>query len=211
MRMGLRSKKTCSSSSSPTVWAATPRVRWRRVLRSSPSWASSAGRTKSADCSWPYGIEPDLSACGNRLRTAIHLANRRVFRAAEKYDEYTGMGTTVVSALISGNRAHGRARRRQPVVPVVERNHHAADRRRYLGDGARRRPRFRREGRVQPSDAARVDQRDRRARPSRGPPASSMSCTTATRCCCARMDCTTRSTTTGCASSWAGTDRSPIW
>lgn len=59
---------------------------------------------EDADCSWPYGIEPDLSLCGNRLRTAIHLANRRVYRAAEKYDEYTGMGTTVVSALISGNR-----------------------------------------------------------------------------------------------------------
>jgi serine/threonine protein phosphatase PrpC len=57
-----------------------------------------------ADCSWPYGIEPTLSMGGNRLRTAIHLANRRVFRAAEKYDEYTGMGTTVVCALISGNR-----------------------------------------------------------------------------------------------------------
>ena len=54
--------------------------------------------------SWPYGIEPGLSFPGNRLRTAIHLANRRVFRAAERYDEYTGMGTTVVGALISGPR-----------------------------------------------------------------------------------------------------------
>ena len=41
---------------------------------------------------------------GNRLRTAVHLANRRVFRAAERYDEYTGMGTTLVGALISGKR-----------------------------------------------------------------------------------------------------------
>ena len=54
--------------------------------------------------SWPYGIEPALSFASNRLRTAIHLANRRVFRAAEKHDEYTGMGTTVVSALVAGNR-----------------------------------------------------------------------------------------------------------
>ncbi len=59
---------------------------------------------QDGECSWPYGIDPDLSFCSNRLRTAIHLANRRVFRAAEKYDEYTGMGTTVVSALISANR-----------------------------------------------------------------------------------------------------------
>ena len=56
------------------------------------------------DVSWPYGIEPNLSFSGNRLRTAAHLANRRVFRAAERHDEYTGMGTTIVGALISGRR-----------------------------------------------------------------------------------------------------------
>ena len=54
--------------------------------------------------SWPYGIEPALSFTGNRLRTSLHLANRRVFRAAERHDEYTGMGTTVVAAMIAGNR-----------------------------------------------------------------------------------------------------------
>jgi protein phosphatase len=54
--------------------------------------------------SWPYGIEPTLTFAGNLLRTAVHLANRRVFRAAERHDEYTGMGTTVVSALFSGRR-----------------------------------------------------------------------------------------------------------
>jgi PPM family protein phosphatase len=59
---------------------------------------------EDAELSWPYGIDSTLSFSGNRLRTAIHLANRRVFRAAEKYDEYTGMGTTVVGALISGPR-----------------------------------------------------------------------------------------------------------
>jgi protein phosphatase len=57
-----------------------------------------------AECSWPYGIEPGLSFAGNCLRTAVHLANRRVFRAAERHDEYTGMGTTVVGAFISGTR-----------------------------------------------------------------------------------------------------------
>lgn len=52
--------------------------------------------------SWPYGIEPNLSFNGNRLRTAIYLANRRVFRAADEHDDYTGMGTTIVCALIAG-------------------------------------------------------------------------------------------------------------
>jgi PPM family protein phosphatase len=60
-------------------------------------------RSKEAeDFSWPCGIDPALSFAGNRLRTAIHLANRRVFRVAEGHDDYTGMGTTVVCALITG-------------------------------------------------------------------------------------------------------------
>ena len=58
-----------------------------------------------SDLSWPYGVLPDLSFLANRLRTALHLANRRVFRAAESHDDYTGMGTTVVAALIDGTRA----------------------------------------------------------------------------------------------------------
>jgi protein phosphatase len=59
---------------------------------------------EEGECSWPYGIDPELSFSSNRLRTAIHLANRRVFRAAEKHDDYTGMGTTVVCGLVAGNR-----------------------------------------------------------------------------------------------------------
>jgi protein phosphatase len=54
--------------------------------------------------SWPYGIDSNLTYDGNRLRTAISLANRRVFRAAESHDDYTGMGTTAVAALITGRR-----------------------------------------------------------------------------------------------------------
>ena len=49
--------------------------------------------------SWPYGIDPQLSLNANRLRTAIHIANRRVYRVAEAHDDYTGMGTTVVAVL----------------------------------------------------------------------------------------------------------------
>lgn len=56
------------------------------------------------DFSWPYGLDRTLSFDGNRLRTAIHLANRRVFRAAESNDDYSGMGTTIVSALVNGSR-----------------------------------------------------------------------------------------------------------
>ena len=49
--------------------------------------------------SWPYGVDPRLSLNANRLRTAIHIANRRVYRVAEAHDDYTGMGTTVVAVL----------------------------------------------------------------------------------------------------------------
>lgn len=62
---------------------------------------------RSADAdefSWPYGIDPHLSVDGNRLRTAIYLANRRVFRAAESHDDYVGMGTTLVGALLTPTR-----------------------------------------------------------------------------------------------------------
>jgi protein phosphatase len=52
------------------------------------------------DLTWPYGIDPTLSFDGNRLRTAICLANRRVFRAAETSDDYAGMGTTLVGVLV---------------------------------------------------------------------------------------------------------------
>ena len=57
------------------------------------------------EMSWPYGVVAELSFLANRLRTALHLANRRVFRAAETHDDYTGMGTTLVAALVDGARA----------------------------------------------------------------------------------------------------------
>jgi PPM family protein phosphatase len=56
-----------------------------------------AGEEK--DITWPYGLETDLSFEGNRLKTAIRLANKRVFKAADNREDYTGMGTTVVAAL----------------------------------------------------------------------------------------------------------------
>jgi protein phosphatase len=55
------------------------------------------------DLSWPYGIDRALSLDANRLRTAIHLANRRIFRASEGNDDYSGMGTTIVGVLVIGS------------------------------------------------------------------------------------------------------------
>src|SRR5215510_8979017 len=56
------------------------------------------------DFSWPYGLDGTLTFDANRLRTAIHLANRRVFRAAESNDDYSGMGTTIVGLLANSTR-----------------------------------------------------------------------------------------------------------
>ena len=58
--------------------------------------------SEDSDFTWPFGIDPKQSYRANRLATAVRLANRRVFKAGESRDEYTGMGTTVVAVLAEG-------------------------------------------------------------------------------------------------------------
>jgi PPM family protein phosphatase len=60
-----------------------------------------ASRTDQ-DLTWPYGFDPALSLNGNRLVTAVRLANRKVFQAGEDQPDYAGMGTTLVAALVEG-------------------------------------------------------------------------------------------------------------
>ncbi len=55
------------------------------------------------DLTWPFGLDGSLSLEANRLRTALHLANQRVFRAAASDPAYHGMGTTVVAALFTAS------------------------------------------------------------------------------------------------------------
>jgi PPM family protein phosphatase len=57
------------------------------------------------DHTWPFGLERGLDRNGNRLRTAVKLANRRVFRESERREQYSGMGTTVAAALVDGDSA----------------------------------------------------------------------------------------------------------
>src|SRR5215467_11361163 len=57
-------------------------------------------RSRNSDgLTWPFGIDPELSVNGNRIRTAVMLANRRVWKEADSKQEFTGMGTTIVTAL----------------------------------------------------------------------------------------------------------------
>jgi PPM family protein phosphatase len=56
------------------------------------------------DVTWPFGYNFDLSVDANRLVNAVQLANRHVWRQAESAPEYSGMGTTVAVAIVTGNR-----------------------------------------------------------------------------------------------------------
>lgn len=56
------------------------------------------------EMTWPFGYDGDLSLPANRLKTAIRLANGSVFRAADNREDLSGMGTTLVAALIRGDR-----------------------------------------------------------------------------------------------------------
>src|SRR6266581_3179663 len=58
----------------------------------------------TGDITWPFGVDPELSFSANRLKNAVKVANVRVHRAAEQHPDYTGMGTTIVAALIEGAR-----------------------------------------------------------------------------------------------------------
>jgi serine/threonine protein phosphatase PrpC len=62
-------------------------------------------RSKEGDPEeWPFGLDPALSLDANRLRNAIALANRRVWRTAQSSRALDGMGTTIVAVLVCGER-----------------------------------------------------------------------------------------------------------
>jgi protein phosphatase len=48
---------------------------------------------------WPFGFDQSLSEAANLLRTAVHVANARIFDAASNTPDYFGMGTTTVAIL----------------------------------------------------------------------------------------------------------------
>ena len=52
------------------------------------------------DLTWPFGFDPALSLNANRLVTAVRLANRKIFQAGEQQPDQSGMGTTIVAALV---------------------------------------------------------------------------------------------------------------
>jgi serine/threonine protein phosphatase PrpC len=57
-------------------------------------------RTATIDSAWPFGFDPSVSATGNLLATAVHVANQQVFDLASATPSYAGMGTTIVAVQI---------------------------------------------------------------------------------------------------------------
>ena len=52
---------------------------------------------------WPFGFDRSLSETANRLRTAVHIANGQILDAAAERRDLSGMGTTIVAALVDGD------------------------------------------------------------------------------------------------------------
>ena len=56
------------------------------------------------DITWPFPFNPGRSMMLNRLEAALRLANRKVRDAGEREPAHAGMGTTIVAALLDGDR-----------------------------------------------------------------------------------------------------------
>lgn len=58
--------------------------------------------TREADenFTWPFGLEPHLDIDGNRLKTAVKVANRRIATRIAGERDLQGMATTVVGVLV---------------------------------------------------------------------------------------------------------------
>jgi protein phosphatase len=58
------------------------------------------------EITWPFGLDETISYDGNRLKTAIRHANRRVLEATRENAELEGMATTVAAVLVEGDVAN---------------------------------------------------------------------------------------------------------
>jgi serine/threonine protein phosphatase PrpC len=58
------------------------------------------------EITWPFGLDEKISYDGNRLKTSIRYANRKVIDATKEKTEYEGMATTVAAVLVDGDAAN---------------------------------------------------------------------------------------------------------
>jgi len=59
----------------------------------------------SAEVSWPFGYNLQISFEQNALRTAVMLANLKVCHSAEEREDCSGMGSTLVALWVRGDAA----------------------------------------------------------------------------------------------------------
>lgn len=55
------------------------------------------------EITWPFGLDEDISYDGNRLKTAVRYANRKVLETTKTKTEYEGMATTVAAVMVDGD------------------------------------------------------------------------------------------------------------
>ena len=63
-------------------------------------------RTRDEDATWPYKMDRQLSYVENRLVCGIKLSNWKVHESATKDPMCKGMGTTIVTCLVSGEKIY---------------------------------------------------------------------------------------------------------
>ncbi len=63
-------------------------------------------RTKDEDATWPYKMDRQLSYVENRLVCGVKLANWRIYEAQTRDPRCKGMGTTLVTCLVNGEKIY---------------------------------------------------------------------------------------------------------
>jgi len=62
--------------------------------------------TRDPDAAWPFPYDNTLSYAENRMVSSIRLANAKINHAAAKHRSQRGMGTTIVTFNLNGDRAY---------------------------------------------------------------------------------------------------------
>jgi protein phosphatase len=60
-----------------------------------------ASTRRDAEITWPYEYDTKLSVASNRLKTSIRIANQKIIDTIAQRRDLEGMGTTLVSVLLS--------------------------------------------------------------------------------------------------------------
>jgi len=65
-----------------------------------------ANTENDEDSTWPFEIDPNLAHPARRLIVSVMIANSNIMETAKKNKELKGMGTTVVSMLVNGEKVY---------------------------------------------------------------------------------------------------------